>query len=201
MSAYSAYLLVFLFSLEGGNNTNVSWWRLNMSEYIIPGLKNRILQIIAQFSPGASSIRIFLHRLRGVRMGKNVWIGYDSIIGTSKPHWIYIGNNVEINVRVIIIAHLQDVPEPNEGKGKDYISVKIEDNAHIGPGTIILPNVTIGQGAVVTAGSVVTRSIPPMIMVQGNPAKPIASCGVPFLTRKIPRQEFFRKLKPIKKKN
>jgi len=172
-----------------------------MSEHIIPGLKNRILQIIAQFSPGASSIRVFFHRLRGVRMGKNVWIGYDSIIGTSKPHWISIGNNVEINVRVIIIAHLQDVPEPNEGKGKDYISVKIEDNAYVGPGTIILPNVTIGQGAVVTAGSVVSRSIPPMTMVQGNPAKPVAICGVPFLTRKIPREEFLSKLKPIKKKN
>ena len=103
-----------------------------MSEHIVPALKNRFLQIIAQFSPGASSIRVLLHRLRGVRMGKNVWIGYDSIIGTSRPHWISIGNNVEINVRVVIIAHLPDVPEPDEGKGKDYISVKIEDNAHVG---------------------------------------------------------------------
>lgn len=171
-----------------------------MSERIIPGIKNRFLQILAQFSPGASSIRVFLHRLRGVRMGKGVWIGYNCIIGTAQPRWIYIGNNVEINIRAIIISHLPDVPEPNEGKGKDYISVRIEDNAHIGPGTIILPNVTIGQGAVVTAGSVVTRSIPSMTMVQGNPAKPVAICGVPLLTRKIPREEFLRKLKPIRKK-
>ena len=84
-----------------------------MSEHVVPALKNRFLQILAQFSPGASSIRVLLHRLRGVRMGKNVWIGYDSIIGTSRPHWIFIGNNVEINVRVVIIAHLPDVPEPD----------------------------------------------------------------------------------------
>ena len=104
-------------------------------------------------------------------------------------------------MRVLIIAHFDydksSVPDKN--KQKDYFSVKIEDDAFIGPGTIILPNVTIGSGSVVSAGSVVIRSVPPMTMVQGNPAKPIARCGLP-LTSKIIMSEFMKNLKPLRKK-
>ena len=42
-----------------------------------------------------------------------------------------------------------------------------------------LDNGTIGRGAIVTAGSVVTRSVPPKTMVQGNPARPIATVEIP----------------------
>jgi serine acetyltransferase len=61
---------------------------------------------------------------------------------------------------------------------------------------IILPNVVIGHGAVVTAGSVVTRSVPPMTVVQGNPAVPVARCGIPF-TPTTTSKEFARRLKPL----
>lgn len=70
-------------------------------------------------------------------------------------------------------------------------SVTIEDSVFVGPGCIILPNVVIGHGAVVCAGSVVTRSIAPMLMVQGNPAAPIARCGIP-LARGTSKAEFAR---------
>jgi acetyltransferase-like isoleucine patch superfamily enzyme len=50
----------------------------------------------------------------------------------------------------------------------------------LGPGVIVLPNVTIGRGAIVTAGSVVTKSAPPKAMVQGNPARPGATVKVPL---------------------
>ena len=56
----------------------------------------------------------------------------------------------------------------------------IEEDAVLGAGAIILPNVTIGRGAIVTAGSVVTKSVPPKTMVQGNPARPIATVEVPL---------------------
>ena len=168
-----------------------------MKECIFIGLKNRLFQILARVSPGASSMRVLLHKWRGVRMGKEVWIGYDTIIETAKPRWVFIGNNVIISMRNTIIAHWETL-KPSEDEKKDFISVRIEDKAFIGPGTIILPNVTIGEGAVVTAGSVVSRSIPPMTMVQGNPAKPIAICGIP-LTIKTPMEEFVRNLKPVRK--
>ena len=58
--------------------------------------------------------------------------------------------------------------------------VIIEEDAAIGVGAIILPDVTIGRGAIVTAGSVVTKSVPPKTIVQGNPARPIATVEVPL---------------------
>jgi acetyltransferase-like isoleucine patch superfamily enzyme len=77
--------------------------------------------------------------------------------------------------------------------------VKIGKQAFVGPGVIILPDVQIGEGAVVTAGSVVTSSVPAMTVVQGNPAVPIARCGVP-LRPDTPVKEFSMRLKPISRK-
>ncbi len=74
----------------------------------------------------------------------------------------------------------------------------IEEDASIGPGAIIMPNVTIGRGSVVTAGSVVTKSVPAMMLVQGNPAVPIARVGVP-LKMNISLREFSKKLRPLGK--
>ncbi|MBN1577306.1 MAG: acyltransferase [Chitinispirillaceae bacterium] len=152
---------------------------------------------MARILPGAGSVRVALHRMRGVKMGKNVWIGYDTIIETSYPYLVSIGNDVEISARVLIMAHWREMSAREKGKSRDPVSVRIEDKVMIGPGAIILQNVTIGEGSVVSAGSVVTKSIPPMTMVQGNPAKAIATCGVP-LTGGVPFREFLFKLKPIK---
>ena len=66
----------------------------------------------------------------------------------------------------------------------------------IGVGAIVLQNVTIGRGSVVAAGSVVSRSVPPKTLVQGNPARPVAVCGVP-LTGEVSLEEFSRRLEPI----
>lgn len=75
--------------------------------------------------------------------------------------------------------------------------ITVEDDAFIGPGAIILPNVTIGRGAVVTAGSVVSSSVQPMTVVQGNPARPIARCSV-TLGEKTTMGQFLRSLRPLK---
>jgi len=77
--------------------------------------------------------------------------------------------------------------------------ITVEDDAFIGPGAIILPNVTIGRGAVVTAGSVVSSSVGPMTVVQGNPARPIATCGV-TLGEKTTMGQFLRSLRPLKRR-
>ena len=60
---------------------------------------------------------------------------------------------------------------------------------------IILPNVTIGKGSVVTAGSVVNQSVPPGTIVQGNPARPVARCAVPLAWRSY--ETFMQNLSPI----
>jgi len=140
-----------------------------MGEGSIRGLKNRILQMLARISPGATTLRVRLNRWRGVHIGKDVWIGYDAIIETSHPDLVTICDRAAIGIRAMIIAH-----------NREQRGVVIEEDATLGPGVIVLPAVTIGRGAMVAAGSVVTRSVPPMTMVQGNPAQPIATVEVPF---------------------
>src|SRR5262249_26627107 len=151
------------------------------SEPILSGLRNRILQVLARFMPGPFTLRVRLHRWRGVKIGTGVHIASEVLIETAYPHWVSVGNNVQIGVRTTILAHIHVLPPmTDQYKSERYVSVRIEDDVNIGPGVIILPNVTIGRGAVVTAGSVVSSSVPPLTMVKGNPARPIARCGLPL---------------------
>ena len=151
----------------------------------ISGTANRLLQLVARVAPGATTFRVVLHRWRGVKIGKRVWIGYDAVIETSRPQFVTIGDDVTIGMRATLIAHFREV------KG-----VTIEARASIGPGAIIMPGVTIGEGAVVTAGSVVTRSVPPMTVVQGNPAKAVARTGI-ALVPGVSVKQFAGALRPI----
>jgi len=170
-----------------------------MRRGLFAGMRNRVLQVIALYAPGGDTTRVVLHRLRGVEIGKDSWIGFDTLIEPSYPDRVVIGNRVAIGIRVLILAHFAHHGRNRETSGgtlDDRVSVRIEDDVFIGPGAVIMPNVTIGAGAVVTAGSVVTRSVAPLTMVQGNPAKPIARCGIP-LGLETPIKEFYRRLTPI----
>ena len=156
-----------------------------MKDPLFKGAWNRVLQLLARIGPGATTWRVKLHRWRGVKIGKNVWIGYDAIIETSYPHLVTILDGAAIGMRATIIAHFRE----EEG-------VTIQENAFIGPGAIILPGIVIGQGAVVTAGSVVTQSVPRMTLVQGNPAKAIATVGIP-LKMSVSVKQFSKRLRPL----
>lgn len=163
----------------------------------IRGAKNRVLQHLARFMPGATSFRVWCHKMRGIRMGSDVWLGYDLILETEYPEWIWIGNNVEINMRTTLIAHFHGIDIQPKGPGRERISIMLEDDVFIGPGVIILPNVVVGRGAVVAAGSVVTKNVPPMTMVQGNPAVPVAKVGIPLAGR-VNYRAFLSKMRPYK---
>jgi tetrahydrodipicolinate N-succinyltransferase len=154
---------------------------------------NRILQLCSMFLPGGLNLRLLLNRARGVKIGKDVFISFNVVLETGFPQLVTIDDGAFIGIGAIIIAHFQDHLQEPEG------GVRIGKRAFIGPGLIILPDVEIGDGAVVTAGSVVTKSVPPMTMVQGNPAGPIARCGVP-LWPDTPLKEFSSRLIPIRKK-
>jgi acetyltransferase-like isoleucine patch superfamily enzyme len=154
-------------------------------EPLLRGSLNRLLQHLARFGPGAQTIRVLLHRARGVKIGKSVWIGYDVVLDTARADLITIEDGASISMRVTIVAHF-----------KEYKGVKIGREVFIGPGCIILPNVVIGDGAVVKAGSVVSHSIPPMTIVEGNPAVPVARCEVPF-RQDVSLKEFSRGVRPL----
>lgn len=154
-------------------------------EPLVRGTLNRICQLLAKVVPGARSLRVALHRARGVKIGKGVWIGYDVLLETARPDLITIEDGVAISMRATIIAHF-----------KEFRGVRIERDVFIGPGAIILPNVVVGRGAVVKAGSVVSQSVPPMTVVEGNPAAPVAKCGIP-LRQDVSLKNFSRNLKPL----
>ena len=165
-----------------GNNDKMA------EERLLPGLKNRILQLLARIAPGATTLRVRLNRWRGVNIGKDVWIGYDAIIETSCPHLVTIRDRAAIGMRATIIAH-----------NREQQGVVIEEDATLGAGVIVLPAVTIGRGAIVTAGSVVTKSVPPKTMVQGNPAQPIATVETPYGFG-VSLKEFAKGLRPLRQR-
>ena len=149
------------------------------------GFKNRLLQLIALYVPGAHTTRVWLHRRRGVRVGARVFIGTGAIIETDHPELVTIGDDVTIGIRAVIVAHF-----------KGATGVTIRDRSFLGPGVIVLPGVEIGEGAVVTAGSVVTKTVRAHTMVQGNPARPVARCEVPLIEG-VSFDEFRRHVRPL----
>lgn len=148
-------------------------------------LKNKLLKLVAKQLPGCG-LRIRLLRMCGYEIGKGVYIGEDFIIiddlgGTQDQHNLTIGDRASISPRVTFVMHTQ----PNESRIVPYVnshkgSITVEPDAWIGTGAVILPGVTIGEGAVVGANSVVTKNVPPYTVVGGVPAHKIKDVEVPW---------------------
>lgn len=132
-------------------------------------LKRIINYIYSMISPVKYARRI------GVNLGNNCLI-YRSIEWPSEPYLITIGNHVQLTRGVAIHTHggghaVRRILPDFDTFGK----VDIKDWAYIGSHSQIMPGVTIGEGAMVAAGSVVTKSVPNGMVVGGNPAKIICS--------------------------
>ncbi len=88
---------------------------------------------------------------------------------------IHIGKNVSISAETYLVSASHD-PHSATFAGADIPNgIVIDDYAWIGVRALILPGIHIGHGAIVGAGSVVTRNVEPNQIVAGNPARPIAS--------------------------
>ncbi len=133
--------------------------------------------------------------------GKQVWfacgdetpktlrVGDDSYIGFAVE--LFLGSEIEIGKHVLIANHVLingydghplDPLERAAGqrpKEGGYGPVRIGDYAWIGSKAIILKNVTIGRGAVVASGAVVTKDVPELTVVAGNPAQYIRTIDAP----------------------
>ncbi len=152
--------------------------------------------------------RRFFYRLAGIKIGKgstihtgakfydpkNIAIGKDSIIGEGAVldgrQKLSIGDHVAIASEVMIYNSEHNI------ESLDFTAieapVKIEDYVFIGPRAIILPSVTIGRGAIVAAGAVVTKDVPPYAVVGGVPAKIIGERRNKSLDYKLGRARWFR---------
>ena len=124
-------------------------------------------------------VRILLLRRSGIRIGSPAYIHHGIlIVGTSRnPPAVNFGNRVDIGPSVTFVtssmpsySRLQHHPEVQSAiVSRGCISV--ESDVWIGAGVVILPNVTIGEGSLIGAGSVVTRDIPPRSVAVGSPAR------------------------------
>jgi len=134
----------------------------------------RLLRIFAWISP-LYQLRCALVRGCGVKIGRNVYVGFLVMIDGEYPEYIEIEDEASIGPGVIIMAHSGGSPFHQRLKiyGKGPKKVKIGRGAWVAAGAIVLPGVTIGEGAIVTAGSVVSRDVPPYTMVGGHPARAI----------------------------
>src|SRR6187200_2899644 len=97
-----------------------------VSKSIFRRVANRLLHSLARVLPGAQGLRPFLHRLRGVKVGTNVFIADEVYLENEYPEAVEIQDGVQISIRAIIIAHTR-------GAGK----IVIEKDAYIGPNTVI----------------------------------------------------------------
>ncbi|MFO0726318.1 MAG: acyltransferase [Myxococcota bacterium] len=106
----------------------------------------------------------------GLKVGKNVVIEATAYIDQSSPFLIEIGDNCAIAHGVHILAH-DATPFRFLGGYTRLGKVHIKENCFIAENVIILPGVTIGPNALVAAGSVVNKDIPPNSCVAGVPAR------------------------------
>ena len=129
------------------------------------------LLFFAWFLPH-KNLRVFFHRLRGVNIGKNVEIGYFCIIGNVNPNLIHIHDNVVVTARVTILEHDNSyfyTHNKNVLSGETHI----HQNAFIGIGSVIMPNIQIGKNTIIGSLSFVNKSIPENVIAAGSPIKVI----------------------------
>lgn len=104
-------------------------------------------------------------------LGSNSSIGINSELNGP----VEIGNNVMMGPEVIIYTQNHEYKDTShtmiEQGYQEYRSVVIGDDVWIGRRVIILPGVTIGNGCVIGAGAIVTKSFPEYSVIGGNPAK------------------------------
>jgi acetyltransferase-like isoleucine patch superfamily enzyme len=111
--------------------------------------------------------KLFIQFPQCVSLGDHVWFGDNCGIGG--PGQVTIGSHVAIAHNTYFETANHDLLTMKAIPG----DIRIGDNVWIGCRSLILPEVTVGDHAVVAAGSVVTRNVPPYTLVGGVPAKPI----------------------------
>lgn len=133
--------------------------------------RNWLLGNLVRVAP--VGIRNLLHRLRGVKMGRDCFIDPTAILETAYPENISLGDDVRVTAGAIVMTHIK---APHLLRDRGYVPtvlkpVVLGSHSFIGVNAVVMPGVTIGEAAVVTSGSVVLGDVAPYTMVSGNPAK------------------------------
>ena len=114
---------------------------------------------------------VYFGRGSQISIGNNSMIGADAIIGSAAE--VKIGSNVLMGPQVLIYTsnHGTSRGMPMRLQPLHFAPVTIGDDVWIGARCILLPGVTVGDGAVIAAGAVVTKDIPAYAVVAGVPAR------------------------------
>ncbi|MBO8136932.1 MAG: acyltransferase [Desulfotomaculum sp.] len=132
---------------------------------------NFIIITLCRYIPFLGVKNFMYRHLLGIKIAKNVSVGLMAMFDIFLPHLISIGENSVIGYNATILTHEFLVNEYRTGE------VNIGREVMIGANTTILPGVTIGDGSMVAAGSVVTGDVPPGVVVGGVPARVIKTAG------------------------
>lgn len=151
------------FKVSGPN----SLWQIYRTVSFWKVFKNTLVIVVARYLPWMGLKRWVYRQFTGIKLGENTAVAFMVMMDILHPERIRIGNNTIVGYNTTILTHEYLIDEYRLG------DVWIGDDVMIGANTTILPGVTIGDRAVVGAGSVVTKDVPPDTFVAGNPIKVI----------------------------
>lgn len=138
------------------------WYRRALGVTLAPGAGIHLGCHVWFYGPGQM-------RRDGVAIGVNSRINRNCCLDVRGG--LRIGDAVSVSPDVVVLTASHRVDDPSFRV--ETRPVVIEDNVWIGTRATILPGVTLGRGAVVCAGAVVTRDVAPLAIVAGVPARPV----------------------------
>lgn len=121
-------------------------------------------------------LRPYLIKCLGANVGKNIFIGDHVNIDLSHANLITIEDHVHVASGCRLLCHQRDLTNYYQGDdyanlGYKYGKIHLCKGCLIGMESFIMPGVTIGEGAIIGAGSLVTKDIPAWTIATGRPAK------------------------------
>lgn len=133
----------------------------------------KFMRFLVTYFP-ANSVRVWALRQCGFKVGNDVYIASGMMLSTMNSDnscQLVIEDRVSIGPRVTLVL----AADPNNSKLIEYFppvrgSITIRNDAWLGAGVILLPNVTIAEFSVVAAGAVVNKNTDPYTVVGGVPA-------------------------------
>jgi len=143
-------------------NTN-SLWQIYRTVSFFKVVKNFIIIQIARYTPFLRWKNWLYRTFLRMKVGKQTAFALMVMPDIMFPEKIIVGNNTIIGYNTTILAHEYLIDEYRIGE------VKIGDNVLIGANSTILPGVTIGNNAVVSAATLVHKNVPEGAFVGGNP--------------------------------
>jgi len=144
-----------------------SLWRVYKTVPFLKVVKNFVVIQLARYTPFLRMKNWLYRKFLRMKVGDEAAVALMVMMDVMFPEKISIGKNSVIGYNTTILAHEYLIEEYRLGE------VKIGDNVMIGANTTILPGVTIGDGAIVSAATLVHKDVPAGYFVGGNPMQVI----------------------------